>query len=705
MSTSSSIRMASLPSLSWDHCRLLVESVVDYAIFMLDAEGRVTTWNVGAEKIKGYRPDEIIGEHFSKFYTEEDLAVQKPEREIEQARAHGRVEDEGWRVRKDGSRFWANVVITALRDETGTLRGYGKVTRDLTAKKAVEDELRRAEQRFHHLVDAVSDYAIFMLDDTGHVATWNLGACRVKGYSPEEIIGKHFSTFYTPEDRAAGKPERILDTVRREGRYQEQGWRVRKDGVHFWASVVITALRDETGKLLGFAKVTQDLTDRRRAEEELRRSEERFRLIVENVVDYAIYMLDTEGCVATWNLGAERMKGYTAAEIIGQNFARFFPEEDIAAQKPARELAAAREHGRFEDEGWRVRKDGSRFWANAILTALHDARGELIGFAKITRDLTDRRNVEEKNRLLVREQTAREVAEEAEARLRESEARYRALSNRLEIVLEGVADGITVQDRTGRVVFANSAAAKICGFSSGQELMDTPPAEVVARFQMLDVEGKPFTVENLPGRLAMAGKGPTSAVVHVRERASGRDWWVLIRASAVFDAAGEPELAINIWHDVTTDHREERASQYLAQATSVLASSLVHEEMLTTFGRLLVPGLGDWCSIYLLEGHSVRQVAVAHADPAKAGVFEEYQRLFPPDPQHVGGVWSVIHSGGKSQVYNDITEEMLASSAPEPERLATLRALGPKAALLVAISVRDRVLGVIALLSADPHRR
>lgn len=705
MPTSNIIRVPSIPALSWEQCRLLVESVVDYAIYMLDPEGRVVTWNLGAENIKGYRADEIIGEHFWKFYTEEDLAARQADRALEIASQVGRAEEEGWRVRKDGTRFWASVVTTALRDENGTLRGFGQVTRDLTPRKHEQNELDKAEQRFHHLVDAVSDYAIFMLDETGHVATWNTGARRVKGYSPEEIIGAHFSTFYTTEDRDEGKPDHILDRVRREGRYQEQGWRVRKDGTRFWANVVITALRGETGTLVGFAKVTQDLTDRRRADEELRRSEERFRLLVDNVTDYAVYMLDVGGRVTTWNLGAERMKGYTPAEIIGQPFDLFFPEEDVASGKPARELAAAREHGRFEDEGWRVRKDGNRFWANAVLTAVHDTRGELLGFAKITRDLTERRNAEEKSRLLLREQTARAVAEEAETRVRESEARYRALSTRLEIVLEGVADGITVQDRTGRVVFANSAAAKICGFASGEELMNTPPAEVVARFQMLDVEGRPFSVEKLPGRLAMAGKGPSSAVIHVRERVSGRDWWVLIRASAVLDADGQPELAINIWHDVTTEHRDERHAQYLAQASSALASSLVSEEMLSTLGGVLVPGLGDWCSLYLLEGDSVRRVTTAHADPAKVGAVEEYQRRYPPDPAHAGGVWSVIRSGGTSQVFNDITDETLALVTSDPRGLAALPALGMKAALLVPISVRDRILGVIVLVFAETNRR
>jgi PAS domain S-box-containing protein len=264
------IRLPTVP-LSWDDCRLLVETVVDYAIFMLDAEGRVATWNIGAEKIKGYEAHEIIGEHFSKFYPPEDVAAEKPRRELEIAARVGRVEDEGWRVRKDGSRFWASAVITALRDESGKLRGFGKVTRDLTARRNAEEELRRAEERFHHLVDAVIDYAIFILDETGRVSTWNAGAHRLKGYTAEEIIGKHFSTFYTDEDRAAGRPQMILETVRREGRFEDEGWRVRKDGTRFWANVVISALRDDHGKLNGFAKVTRDLTSRREAEETNRR--------------------------------------------------------------------------------------------------------------------------------------------------------------------------------------------------------------------------------------------------------------------------------------------------------------------------------------------------------------------------------------------------------------------------------------------------
>jgi len=261
-------------ALSSDDHGLLVESVVDYALFMLDLAGNVATWNRGAERIEGYAAHEIIGEHFSRFYPAEDVAAGKPERELETARQFERVEDEGWRLRKDGTRFWANVVITALRDDQGTLRGYGKVVRDLSAKREAEERLRRSEERFHHLVDAITDYAVFLLDATGHVATWNPGAQRIKGYEPAEIVGKHFSLFYTTEDRAEGRPDQILETLRSQGRFEEESWRVRKDGSRFWASVVITALRGESGEVSGFAKVTRDLTARRRAEENERKLEE-----------------------------------------------------------------------------------------------------------------------------------------------------------------------------------------------------------------------------------------------------------------------------------------------------------------------------------------------------------------------------------------------------------------------------------------------
>jgi PAS domain S-box-containing protein len=265
------------------------------------------------------------------------------------------------------------------------------------AKKIPDDrqkESSASEERFRVLVDSVTDYAIFMLDTTGHVVTWNAGAQRIKGYQPHEIIGQHFSKFYPTDKIQSGWPENELRVATQEGRFEDEGWRIRKDGSKFWANVVITPLRDESGTLYGFGKITRDLTQRRAHEEALRQSEERFRLLVEGVTDSAMFMLDATGHVATWNAGAERIKGYKADEIIGQHFSKFFPAEKLAVDWPKRELEIATEEGRFEEEGWRVRKDGSAFWASIVIRPLHDHNGALLGFAKLTRDLSERKRAE-----------------------------------------------------------------------------------------------------------------------------------------------------------------------------------------------------------------------------------------------------------------------------------------------------------------------
>ncbi|MFT4070074.1 PAS domain S-box protein [Paraburkholderia sp.] len=254
----------------------LVQAIEDYAIFLLDASGHIVSWNAGAQKLKGYTEREIVGQHFSRFYTEEAVARGWPTYELEQAALTGRFEDEGWRVRKDGTTFWSNVVITAIRDEAGEVTGFAKITRDLTAQREYLEALRQSEERFRLLVDSVEDYAIFMLDPQGFVVSWNLGAARIKGYTHDEIVGQHFSVFYVPEEAAAGKPARELAIARQIGTVEDEGWRVRKDGTTFWANVIITAVYDETRRLRGFAKVTRDLTERRRREE-LERSGERMR--------------------------------------------------------------------------------------------------------------------------------------------------------------------------------------------------------------------------------------------------------------------------------------------------------------------------------------------------------------------------------------------------------------------------------------------
>jgi PAS domain S-box-containing protein len=257
-----------------DPFKLLVQSIVDYAIYMLDPKGFVTSWNSGAERIKGFQTEEIVGQHFSKFYTEEEREAGLPEKVLATAKREGKFEGEGWRVRKDGTRFWASVVVDRINDDKGKLIGFAKITRDMTAKREAEMALREAERGFRLLVQGVTDYAIFMLDPDGRITNWNAGAQRIKGYKPDEIIGQHFSRFYTPEDFDAGVPRRAIETARATGRYEAEGWRVRKDGTRFWASVVLDAIKDEDGKLIGFAKITRDMTEKREAQLRLEESRE-----------------------------------------------------------------------------------------------------------------------------------------------------------------------------------------------------------------------------------------------------------------------------------------------------------------------------------------------------------------------------------------------------------------------------------------------
>jgi PAS domain S-box-containing protein len=259
---------------SGDPFKLLVQSIVDYAIYMLDPNGFVTSWNAGAERIKGFKAEEVIGKHFSTFYTEEDRAAGMPAKVLETAAREGKFVGEGWRVRKDGSRFWASVVVDRITDEKGKLVGFAKITRDMTERREAEQAIREAEARFRILVQGVTDYAIFMLDPEGYVTNWNAGAQRIKGYKPEEIVGEHFSRFYTPEERDAGVPKRALETARETGRYEAEGWRVKKDGSRFWASVIIDAIHGDDGELIGFAKITRDMTEKRETQLRLEESRE-----------------------------------------------------------------------------------------------------------------------------------------------------------------------------------------------------------------------------------------------------------------------------------------------------------------------------------------------------------------------------------------------------------------------------------------------
>ena len=304
----------------------------------------------------------------------------------------------------------------------------------VTANKSPSAHVNAANPLlYQRLVESVTDYAIYMISVDGHVSSWNQGAQRFKGYTAEEIIGKHFSCFYPAEARARNKPQRALRIARTEGRFEDRDWRVRKNGERFRAHVVIDPIKDECGELIGFAKITRDITESWEKEQALIESERRFRMLVSSVTDYAIYMLDLGGHINSWNAGAQRFKNRTEEEVLGKHFSMFYTPEDRRNEKPQRALRIALEHGRFEDTGWRVRKGGEAFWAHVIIDLIRDEQGEPVGFAKITRDITERREAELRLRNLARNnQELEQFVQIASHDLREPLRKVLAFSDLLE---------------------------------------------------------------------------------------------------------------------------------------------------------------------------------------------------------------------------------------------------------------------------------
>jgi PAS domain S-box-containing protein len=428
-----------------------------------------------------------------------------------------------------------------------------------------------------------------------------------------------------------------------------------------------------------------------------------YRLLIESVQDYAIFFLDPEGRVTTWNRGAERINGYRADEIIGRHFSCFHERHEVAAGKPLEELRIAAEAGRFEEEGWRVRKDGTLFWANVLITALRGPGGELRGFGKVTRDLTTQRRAEETARELIREQAARTAAEESKVRLRESEERYRKLSRRLEVILDGVVDGITVQDQGGKIVFANDAAARSTGFETAEAMIATPVDQIALKFDLFDEQGQPFDPAKLPGRLALSGLDPEPVLVRVRDRAAGIEWWSLVRASAVPGENGRPELAVNIWHDVTSRRREEIAARSLARATTVLSQSFDSDRALAELTATLVPDLADWCSVDILEDGNVRLVSVANVDPRKAEVATALRHRYP-ELRSASKIAEVIRTG-RSMLKSEITDADFERAITDADELAALRALQLRSLLIVPLKTSERTLGAMTLATTLSGRR
>jgi PAS domain S-box-containing protein len=471
-----------------------------------------------------------------------------------------------------------------------------------------------------------------------------------------------------------------------------------------------------------------------------------YRQLVESVKDYAIFLLDPHGHVATWNPGAERMKGYSADEIIGEHFARFYPPEDIAAHKPERELEIAAREGRIEDEGWRLRKDGTRFWANVVISAVRDASGALIGFSKVTRDQTERLRGEEAARQLAEEQAARRVADQAQHDLQDHARRLEravARTERLQSITAALAEarspvqigeiileqGLTIFGAFSGLVSTVSAdgnhldlvAAR--GYEgthrnsiqsipltarlpitetlrAGQARFWESPQQIAADFPDAP-PGSPTSGAEAVIILPLRGKTPVAGAIALRF-SDRRHFPEEDRAFAKAVAL----QCIQALDRVFLAERERQAierAEFLAKAASILASSLDVDKVLDHLARLAVPSLGDWCAIQMSEGDKLGQAAVAHSDPAKIRWAREMEKRYPTDPTQRQGVPEVIRSG-KPEIYAEITDEMISASARDPDHLRVLREMGLRSALIVPLIASGRPMGALSLIRAGSGR-
>ena len=528
------------------------------------------------------------------------------------------------------------------------------------------------------------------------IVLWNHGAEEIYGWTQSEAIGKPMHALL--RTRFTGARADVDNVLRRDGRWEGDLTQVRRDGEMVVVASHQVVRQDESDDRQTVLAVDVDITNRKQIESDLRSSEDRLHSLVSSIKDYAIYRLSPNGIVMSWNEGAQQLKGYRREEIIGQHFSRFFTPEDVDRGLPGWLLDRAATDGRVAAQGWRARKDGSRFWADIVLTALRDEDGELWGFAKVTRDLTERMEAEEARARASREEGARLAAEAAQAELRTSR-------DQLAAILAGVGEGITVQERSGRLIYANDAAAALSGFPDAAAMLAASPQEIVSRFEILDETGAPFALDRLPGRLLFQGQPAVETLVQFRTAARKMIRWSVINATPIRDEAGEVQLVVNIFHDITDRRRAEETARFLAAASVELTRSLDGDVTLQKIAQLAVPSLADWCLIDVLdENGQPRRLAMVNADSARARLAEEVAKRFPIDLTTPTAIPRVLRTG-QAELISEIADAQLLATIDNPDLLAIVQSLQLRSGMIVPLIARGRTVGAITLVQAESGRR
>lgn len=649
--------------------RLLVDNLRGSALFLLSADGAVRRWSHEAKRATGYGPEQIVGQDIGRLFPPGERDARTLDRLLRRAEQLDCATFEGWLIRQDGSRLWASVVVTAAFDELGRLAGYSAVLSDLTERHQVEVDLRRTAEDLRLLTRNVHEDGIWMTSRAGLVECWQPSAQRLFGYRPHEVVDTPVAALLPPGELTSSGLERLFETAARTGSSTYEGWLVRKNGERFWGRVIFGAAEDDAQRLRGYATVARDITEAKRREDALRASEEHFRLLVDSVQDFAIYMLSVDGRVASWNPGAQRLHGYRSHEIVGQNASLFFPLDEIAKGAPARCLEKAAAEGHASYEGWLVRKSGDRFWGILHLDAIEDEEGRLRGFSKVARDLSAQRR--------------------ADAALRESEQRLRLLIDSLQDY------AVFMVSPEGTVASWNRGAERVCGYR-GDEVMGAPlsrffPPEEVA-LGKLDrlVERARADGDRVEYEGTLVGK-------------DGRTFWGSIMLNAVRDSDRQLRGFSIIARDLTERMRNERAQTFLAEAGQGLAGSLDYRTTLEKVARLAIRELADCCIVAIDIAGAITPVALAHVDAERQRELECALAELPSNAPILRGFAQTMRTR-EGQFHPDAYEADWVRDQ-DTATPSVFHRLGVRSCMCAPMVVRGRAFGVMCFMSTTPSRR